>query len=87
MQATGTVQQESSSPTSTPTVSDVTVFGLGSFVCMMVAGAVGLLLWGAELKPGEDATNSQVGGQMMAGPLPASPSPLPVGGLESRSPA
>lgn len=64
-------------------MSDVIIFGVGTLVSLMVAGAVALLLWGAAREPRGNLLPDQDSSQ----PAPSAPARAPVASpsLESKS--
>lgn len=62
-------------------MSDIIIFGIGCFVSLMVAGAVGLLLWGASNEP---SGNLVTGTDSGAPGSPASKGPATARDVGSR---
>ena len=68
-------------------MSDLYIFGMGCFVSVICASAVGLLLWGAANEPRASAPPSKKASEVAprSGPTPPVPVTTPI--QESKSPA
>ena len=68
-------------------MNDVIIFGLGCFVSLVVASAVGLLFWGAANEPRGGVLPNDEAGESDLRSRPTPHAPATAQGLESKSPA
>ena len=65
-------------------MNDVIIFGMGCFVSLVVASAVGLLLWGAANEPRGGVVPAKTD-RVVPQTTPTSPTPASARNLESKS--
>jgi hypothetical protein len=66
-------------------MNDVIIFGMGCFVSLVVASAVGLLLWGAANEPRGGVLPTKKSDQATSQTKPNPPAPASARSLESKS--
>lgn len=66
-------------------MSDIIIFCMGCFVSLVVASAVGLLLWGAANEPRGGVVPGKKSDQAVPQTTPTPPTPASARSLESKS--